>query len=88
MAIKKAQEIVQKTGDLSVPLPLRNAPTKLMKDLGYGADYRYAHDFEGNFVSHEFLPESISGTSFYSPGDNQREKAIKAHLDGLWQGKY
>ncbi|MGB5317979.1 replication-associated recombination protein A [Eudoraea sp.] len=88
MAIKKAQEIVQKTGDLSVPLPLRNAPTNLMKDLGYGADYRYAHDFEGNFVSHEFLPESISGTSFYSPGDNKREKAIKAHLDGLWQGKY
>ncbi len=68
MAIKKAQEIVQKTGDLSVPLPLRNAPTKLMKDLGYGADYRYAHDFEGNFVSHEFLPESISGTSFILPG--------------------
>ena len=88
MAIKKAQEIVQKTGDLSVPLPLRNAPTKLMKDLGYGENYRYAHDFEGNFVSHEFLPESISGTSFYSPGDNKREKAIKAHLDGLWQGKY
>lgn len=88
MAIKQAQEIVHKTGDLPVPLPLRNSPTKLMKDLGYGGDYQYAHDYEGNFVNHEFLPDSLSGTAFYTPGNNHREKVIKEHLKNLWKDKY
>ena len=88
MAIKKAQQKVRETGDLSVPLPLRNAPTKLMKDLGYGAEYQYAHDYENNFVNVEFLPEELSGTSFYQPGNNSRENAIKDFLKNRWKGKY
>ncbi|CAM4093325.1 replication-associated recombination protein A [Zobellia nedashkovskayae] len=88
MAIKKAQQKVRETGDLSVPLPLRNAPTKLMKDLGYGAEYQYAHDYENNFVNAEFLPEEISGTPFYQPGNNSRENAIKEFLKNRWKGKY
>jgi putative ATPase len=88
MAIRQAQQTVKQTGDLSVPLHLRNAPTKLMKDLGYGKDYRYAHDFENNFVESEFLPEEITGTSFYQPGKNQRENAIKDFLKERWKGKY
>ena len=87
-AIKKAQQKVRETGDLSVPLPLRNAPTKLMKDLGYGNEYQYAHDYENNFVDMEFLPEEISGTSFYSPGNNSRENSIKEFLKNRWKGKY
>ena len=87
-AIKKAQQKVRETGDLSVPLPLRNAPTKLMKDLGYGNEYQYAHDYENNFVDMEFLPEEISGTSFYSPGSNSRENSIKEFLKNRWKGKY
>ena len=88
MAIKRAQEAVREHGDLSVPINLRNAPTKLMKDLGYGADYKYAHDFQHNFVEEEFLPASIAGTTFYSPGDNAREKAIKEFLKNRWKDKY
>jgi putative ATPase len=88
MAIKKAQEYVKDTGDLSVPLPLRNAPTKLMKDLGYGEDYKYAHDFENNFTELEFLPDEIKGTSFYVPGNNKREMALKEFLEKRWKGKY
>ena len=88
MAIKKAQEVVKATGDLSVPLALRNAPTELMKDLGYGADYRYAHDYQNNFVEEEFLPESLSGNTFYSPGTNARENAIKEFLLNRWKDKY
>ena len=88
MAIGKAQQAVRQTGDLSVPLPLRNAPTKLMKDLGYGENYKYAHNYENNFVEEEFLPEELSGTSFYEPGNNQREKAIKEFMDKRWKGKY
>lgn len=88
MAIKRAQEAVKEHGDLSVPINLRNAPTKLMKDLGYGADYKYAHDFQHNFVEEEFLPASIAGTTFYSPGDNAREKAIKEFLKNRWKDKY
>ena len=88
MAIGKAQQAVRQTGDLSVPLALRNAPTKLMKDLGYGENYKYAHNYENNFVAEEFLPEELSGTSFYAPGNNQREKAIKEFLDKRWKGKY
>jgi len=88
MAIKKAQQKVKETGDLSVPLPLRNAPTKLMKDLGYGAEYQYAHDYSNNFIAIEFLPEEISRTSFYEPGNNSRENAIKEFLKSRWKDKY
>jgi putative ATPase len=88
MAINKAQQSVKQTGDLSVPLPLRNAPTKLMKDLGYGKEYKYAHEFENNFVDAEFLPEELTGTSFYMPGKNQRENAISDFLKKRWKGKY
>ncbi len=88
MAIKNAQQKVQETGDLSVPLELRNAPTKLMKDLGYGAEYKYAHDYAHNFVALEFLPDELSGTSFYEPGQNQREQAIKEFLKNRWKDKY
>ncbi|MGB5204604.1 MAG: replication-associated recombination protein A [Eudoraea sp.] len=88
MAIKKAQEYVKETGDLSVPLPLRNAPTKLMKELGYGENYKYAHDFEDNFTDLEFLPEQIKGTSFYIPGNNKREIALREFLEKRWGKKY
>ena len=88
MAIGKAQQTVKQTGDLSVPLPLRNAPTKLMKDLGYGEDYKYAHNYQNNFVEEEFLPEKLVGTSFYEPGINQRENAIKEFLKNRWKDKY
>ncbi len=88
MAIQRAQKAVQTTGDLSVPLPLRNAPTKLMKDLGYGADYAYAHDHPGNFVEAEFLPDTLSGSVFFKPGENNRETEIKAFLQKRWKGKY
>ncbi|MEP3211013.1 MAG: replication-associated recombination protein A [Maribacter sp.] len=88
MAIGKAQQTVKQTGDLSVPLPLRNAPTKLMKDLGYGEDYKYAHNYQNNFVEEEFLPEELVGTSFYEPGINQRENAIKEFLKNRWKDKY
>ncbi len=87
-AIKQAQQAVRETGDLSVPLSLRNAPTKLMKEIGYGNEYQYAHDYEGNFVVHEFLPEELSGTSFYKPGNNPREQSFKEHLKKLWKEKY
>ena len=88
MAIGKAQQMVKQTGNLSVPLPLRNAPTKLMKDLGYGDNYKYAHDFENNFVAAEFLPEELSGSSFYKPGNNQRENALSDFLKQRWKTKY
>lgn len=88
MAIKKAQSKVKETGDLSVPLAIRNAPTKLMKDLGYGKGYDYAHDHENNFVDFEFLPEEISGTSFYEPGTTPREKAMREFLKNRWKDKY
>lgn len=88
MAIKKAQQTVRETGDLSVPLALRNAPTKLMKDIGYGDGYKYAHDYQNNFVEEEFLPEDLMGTSFYTPGENPREKTIKTFLQNRWKDKY
>ncbi len=88
LAINKAQQRVRETGDLSVPLPLRNAPTKLMKDLGYGADYQYAHEYSNNFVDAEYLPESLSGTTFYAPGSNPREDAINTFLKNRWKDKY
>jgi len=88
MAVGKAQQTVRQTGDLSVPLALRNSPTKLMKDLGYGQEYQYAHDHKNNFVPLEFLPEEISGTRFYEPGNNSREKALKDFLKNRWGDKY
>ena len=88
MAIREAQQLVKQSGDLSVPLSLRNAPTKLMKELGYGDNYQYAHDFKGNFVPHEFLPEEIKGTAFYQPGNNARESNLKKYLGSLWGEKY
>tara|TARA_R110002012_G_scaffold318227_1_gene536093 strand:+ start:27019 stop:28296 length:1278 start_codon:yes stop_codon:yes gene_type:complete len=88
MAINNALNTVKQTGDLSVPLALRNAPTKLMKDIGYGADYKYAHQYQNNFVEAEFLPEEISGTSFYVPNKNPREDAIKEFLKNRWKAKY
>lgn len=88
MAIKRAQMAVRETGDLPIPLHLRNAPTKLMKDLGYGASYQYAHDYKNNFVEQEFLPDDLSGTPFYTPGDNQRENALKTFIENRWKDKY
>ena len=86
-AIGKALEAVEKTGDLSVPLHLRNAPTKLMKELGYAKDYKYAHDFEKHFVDQEFLPKELAGTRFYEPADNPRETEIARFLE-RWGKKY
>ncbi|MDT0556889.1 replication-associated recombination protein A [Patiriisocius hiemis] len=87
-AIKKAQQLVKQTGDLSVPLSIRNAPTKLMKELGYGKEYQYAHNYEGNFVAHEFLPDEIKGTNLYIPGNNPKENNLKKYLTNLWKDKY
>ncbi|MCU0359688.1 MAG: replication-associated recombination protein A [Bacteroidia bacterium] len=88
MGIETATETVEKTGDLSVPLHLRNAPTELMKELNYGKDYQYAHSFESNFVELEFLPEELSGTKFYEPGNNSREIEQRNYLKRLWKDKY
>jgi putative ATPase len=88
LAIEEALEIVQKEGDLPVPLHIRNAPTGLMKRMGYGKNYKYAHSYEGNFIEQEFLPEKISGTTFYEPGKNAREEEIRKHLRNLWKNKY
>jgi putative ATPase len=87
-AINDAQKLVRETGNLQVPLPLRNAPTALMKNLGYGESYRYSHDFPENFVDQEFLPEEISGTSFYDPGGNPREAQMRETLRRRWKEKY
>ena len=88
MAIKDARKKVAETGDLSVPLSLRNAPTRLMKDEGYGKGYKYAHSYDGNFVDLEFMPAELSNTKFYEPGNNARENEIRKHLRSLWQDKY
>ena len=88
VAIGKAQKLVEETGNLSVPLHLRNAPTKLMNDLGYGENYQYAHDFGNNFVPQEYLPTEISGKIFYKPGENTREKSIREFLKNRWKDKY
>ncbi|MCJ8497013.1 replication-associated recombination protein A [Chryseobacterium salipaludis] len=87
-AINEALAFVKKTGNLPVPLHLRNAPTKLMKDLDYGKNYGYAHAHEGNFVDQEFLPEEVSGTRFYTPGRNSTEDKIAKQLEEKWKGKY
>lgn len=88
MAINLAQQTVKQTGDLSVPMAIRNAPTKLMKDIGYGKGYAYAHDYENNFAEFEFLPDEISGTTFYKPGNNPREKGMRDFLKSRWKDKY
>ncbi|MDY0780086.1 replication-associated recombination protein A [Tenacibaculum sp. IB213877] len=88
MAIGEAQNLVRKTGDLSVPLHLRNAPTKLMKDLDYGKDYLYSHNYQGNFVEQEFLPEEIKNTKLYEPGNNTRENGFRETLKQRWKDKY
>lgn len=88
MAIEEALGKVRETGDLSVPLSIRNAPTKLMKNMGYGKGYQYAHSYEGNFVNTEFLPDEIKGTKFYEPGNNVREEELRKYLRSLWKEKY
>lgn len=88
MAISNAQELAQQTGDLPVPLHIRNAPTKLMKEIGYGQNYKYAHDYEGNFVDQEFLPDKIVGYKLYNPQNNPRENELRARLKHLWKNKY
>ncbi|MEM6842464.1 MAG: replication-associated recombination protein A [Bacteroidota bacterium] len=86
--LREAQALARKTGDLPVPLHLRNAPTKLMKSLDYGKNYQYAHDYDQNFVAQEFLPEPISGTTFYQPGQNPRENELRKRLKKLWGDHY
>ena len=87
-AIGKAQQIVKQTGDLSVPIHLRNAPTPLMKELGYGEEYKYSHDYTNNFAEQEFLPETIAGTPIYEPGNNTRENSTREFLKNRWKEKY
>lgn len=87
-AIDKAQALVKQTGDLSVPLHLRNAPTKLMKQLDYGKEYKYAHSYPGNFVDQEFMPDQISGTLLYDPGKNSAEEKLREKLRQQWKDKY
>jgi putative ATPase len=88
MAINKAQDLVRQTGDLPVPLHIRNAPTKLMKSMDYGKNYQYAHDFSGNFVMQEFLPEKVSGSKLYDPGNNPSEAKLRDYLRACWKEKY
>lgn len=88
MAINTAQQIVKQTGDLSVPIHLRNAPTKLMKELGYGEEYKYSHDYANNFAEQEYLPEEIKNTPIYVPGENAREKTTREFLKNRWKDKY
>ncbi len=87
-AIRETRKFVRDTGNLSIPLNLRNAPTKLMQELDYGKNYEYAHNYEGNFVEHEFLPEEIVGKAFYVPGTNKREQGIQLDLREKWKSKY
>jgi putative ATPase len=88
MAIENALGAVHETGDLPVPLSIRNAPTKLMKNMGYGKGYQYAHGYEGNFVVAEFLPDQLKGSKFYDPGNNAREEELRKYLRSLWKEKY
>ena len=88
LAIRNAQKAFREHGDLQVPLHIRNAPTNLMKKIGYGKDYKYAHDFDHNFVEQEFLPDKIKGMKFYDPQDNAKENEIRARLKALWKDKY
>lgn len=88
MAIGEAQQLVKQTGDLSVPIHLRNAPTKLMKELGYGEEYLYSHDYANSFAEQEYLPDEIKNTSFYKPGNNARENELRNFLKNRWKDKY
>ena len=88
MAINRAQEEVRKSGNLGVPLPLRNAPTALMKELGYGKNYLYSHDYPGNFIQQEFLPEEIKGTAFFGAGSTKKEQELEELIHKLWGDKY
>ena len=88
MALANAQQAIRRTGDLAVPLHIRNAPTKLMKEMGYSDGYKYAHDYPGNFVEQEFLPDALRGTKFYEPGDNARENETRKLLQWRWKEKY
>ena len=87
-AIGQAQALVKRTGNLSIPVAMRNAPTNLMKDMGYGKEYAYSHDYENNFKAQEFLPKEIANTTLYEPGNNSRENKLRAFLRKLWKGKY
>lgn len=88
LAINKALKIVEQTGDLPVPLQIRNAPTSLMKQMGYGRDYLYSHDFAGHFVQQQFMPDALQTVELYSPCDNERENKTREHLRAMWQGVY
>lgn len=88
MAINRAQQLVRETGDLPIPLPLRNAPTKLMKELGYGEGYKYSHDYPGNFIEQEFLPDEIAGTNFFTAGSSPKEREIGQKIKDQWNQKY
>lgn len=88
VAINKAQQLVKQMGDLPVPIHLRNAPTKLMKELNYGKEYKYSHDYENNFAFQDFLPEELQGEKFYEPSNNQRENALRSYLKNLWGERY
>ena len=88
MAINEAQRVVQETGNLSIPLSLRNAPTKLMKELDYGKGYKYSHDYPGNFTQQEFMPDEVKGSSFFKAGSSNKEKEIEENLKRLWGDKY
>jgi putative ATPase len=88
MAIEEALDKVRNEGDLPVPLHIRNAPTGLMKKMGYGKNYKYAHSYEGNFADQEFLPDALKGTVFYNPGKNPREEELRKFLRSLWKDKY
>ncbi len=88
MAINDAQALVKQTGDLPIPIHLRNAPTKLMKELGYGEEYQYSHDYANNFSEQEYLPDAISNTAFYNPGNNSRENGTREFLKNRWKDKY
>jgi len=88
LAIRKAQALIRETGDLPIPLSLRNAPTKLMKDLDYGKDYKYSHDFPNNFAFQEFLPQEVSNQQLYNPGQNAAEEKVREKMKALWKEKY
>lgn len=88
LAIDEALALVKETGDLAVPLHIRNAPTSLMKELGYGDDYKYAHDYQGNFINQDFLPDAIRNRIIYNPQENQRETEIRKRLADLWKDRY
>ncbi|RMG87272.1 MAG: replication-associated recombination protein A, partial [Bacteroidetes bacterium] len=88
LAIKNAQKAVRQTGNLPVPLAIRNAPTKLMKDLGYGENYQYAHDFKDHFTDFEYMPDEVAGTAFWTPAENPAEENIRRRMKALWKDKY